>query len=32
LGVLIEGAAHTITRHIPAERRADTAEALARLL
>ena len=32
LGVLLEGAAHTIARHIPAERQADTAEALVELL
>jgi hypothetical protein len=28
LGALIEGAAHTVTRHIPTERQADMAEAL----
>jgi hypothetical protein len=32
LGVLIEGAAHTVARHIPAERQVDTAEALVELL
>lgn len=32
LGVLVEGAAHTITRHVPAERRADTAATLVELL
>src|ERR1700722_10118042 len=32
LGALIEGAAHTVARHIPAERQADTAEALLELL
>jgi hypothetical protein len=32
LGTLIEGAAHTVTRHIPAERQADSAEALVELL
>ncbi len=32
LGVLIEGAAHTIAQHIPAERRADTAATLLQLL
>ena len=32
LGVLIEGAAHTLARHIPAERQADTARTLVQLL
>jgi hypothetical protein len=32
LGVLIEGAAHTVTRHIPAERQADTTSTLIQLL
>jgi hypothetical protein len=32
LGVLVEGAAHTLTRHIPPERQADTAEMLLQLL
>ena len=32
LGVLIEGAAHTIVQHIPAERQADTAATLLHLL
>jgi hypothetical protein len=32
LGVLIEGAASTLTQHVPAERRADTAATLAQLL
>jgi len=32
LGVLIEGAAHTIARHIPTERRAETAVTLLHLL
>jgi hypothetical protein len=32
LGVLIEGAAHTVIRHIPAERQADTATTLVELL
>jgi hypothetical protein len=32
LGVLIEGAAYTLTRHIPAERQVDTAITLVELL
>jgi len=32
LGVLVEGAVHTIAEHIPAERQADTAQELLRLL
>jgi hypothetical protein len=32
LGVLIEGAAHTVARHNPSERQPDAAEALAQLL
>jgi hypothetical protein len=32
LGVLIEGAIHTVTRHIPTERQADAAEALVELM
>jgi len=32
LGVLTEGAAHTVARHIPAERQADTATMLMELL
>jgi hypothetical protein len=32
LGALIEGAAHTVARHIPTERQADSAEALVELL
>jgi hypothetical protein len=32
LGVLVEGAAHTLTQHIPAERQADTAATLLQLL
>jgi hypothetical protein len=32
LGVLIEGAAHTLTQHVPAERQADTATTLTQLL
>ena len=32
LGVLIEGAAHTLARHVPAERQADTAMTLLELL
>jgi hypothetical protein len=32
LGVLIEGAAHTLARHIPPERQADTAAMLVQLL
>jgi hypothetical protein len=32
LGVLIEGAAYTLTQHIPAERQADTAATLVQLL
>jgi hypothetical protein len=32
LGVLVEGAAHMLTRHIPPERQADTAAALRQLL
>jgi hypothetical protein len=31
-GVLIEGAVHTIAQHIPAERQADTAATVLRLL
>ena len=32
LGVLIEGAVHTLVQHIPAERQADTAATLVQLL
>jgi hypothetical protein len=32
VGVLIEGAVHTIAQHIPAERQADTAATVLRLL
>jgi hypothetical protein len=32
LGVLVEGAVHTLVQHIPAERRQDTTEELGRLL
>jgi hypothetical protein len=32
MGVLIEGAAHTLAHHIPAERQADTATTLVQLL
>jgi hypothetical protein len=32
LGVLIEGAAHTLTQHVPTERQADTATTLMQLL
>ncbi len=32
LGVLIEGAAHTLVRHIPSERQADTASTLVELM
>lgn len=32
IGVLVEGAAHTIDRHIPRERQAETTEELGRLL
>ena len=32
LGVLVEGAAHTIARHIPPERQTETRKELARLL
>jgi hypothetical protein len=32
LGVLIEGAVHTIARHIPTERQAETAATLLQLL
>jgi hypothetical protein len=32
LGVLVEGAAHTLTQHIPIERQADTAATLLQLL
>ena len=32
VGVLIEGAVHTIVQHIPAERQADTAATLLQLL
>jgi hypothetical protein len=32
LGILIEGAVHTVASHIPAERQAETAEQLAQLL
>jgi hypothetical protein len=32
LGVLIEGAARTVAKHIPAERQAETTEQLRRLL
>jgi hypothetical protein len=32
VGVLIEGAVHTIAQYIPAERQADTAETALRLL
>jgi hypothetical protein len=32
LGVLIEGAAHTLAQHVPAERQADTTATLMELL
>ena len=32
LGALVEGAAHTLTKHIPPEKQADAAKALAQLL
>jgi hypothetical protein len=32
LGVLVEGAVHTLVQHIPPERQADTAELLTQLL
>ena len=32
MGVLIEGAAHTVAHHIPTERQADTATTLVQLL
>ncbi len=32
LGALIEGAAHTVSQHIPAERQEDTAATLVELL
>jgi hypothetical protein len=32
LGILVEGAVHTLVRHIPAERQAETATMLAQLL
>ncbi len=32
LGVLIEGAAHTVARHIPTDRQADSASTLVQLL
>jgi hypothetical protein len=32
LGVLIEGAAHTLAQHVPAERQPETAATLMRLL
>jgi hypothetical protein len=32
MGVLIEGAAHTLAHHVPAERQADTAATLVHLL
>ena len=32
LGVLIEGAVHTLNQHVPAERQAETAAALVQLL
>ncbi len=32
IGVLVEGAVHTVARHIPAERQAETTEQLAQLL
>jgi hypothetical protein len=32
LGVLIEGAAHTLAQHVPTERQADTATTLMQLL
>jgi hypothetical protein len=32
LGVLVEGAVHTLARHVPAERQAETAEMLVQLL
>ncbi len=32
LGVLIEGAAHTVNNHIPAERQTDAARLLVELL
>jgi hypothetical protein len=32
IGVLVEGAVHTVARHIPAERQAETTEQLGQLL
>jgi hypothetical protein len=32
LGILVEGAAHTLAQHVPAERQADTAATLMQLL
>ena len=32
IGVLVEGAAHTLARHVPPERQAETTEELGRLL
>lgn len=32
IGILVEGAAHTLVKHIPAERQADTAAAMVQLL
>jgi hypothetical protein len=32
IGVLVEGAIHTLIKHIPSEHRPDTAEALVRIL
>ncbi|MGC1409563.1 MAG: hypothetical protein WA864_11530 [Acetobacteraceae bacterium] len=32
IGVLVEGAVHTVAKHIPAERQAETTEQLGKLL
>ncbi|HEY6439051.1 MAG TPA: hypothetical protein VIY55_03455 [Acetobacteraceae bacterium] len=32
IGVLVEGAVHTVARHIPTERQAETTEQLGQLL
>jgi hypothetical protein len=32
IGVLVEGAVHTVARHVPAERQAEAAEQLGQLL
>ena len=32
IGVLVEGAVHTVARHIPAERQAETTEQFGKLL